>query len=58
MQKAVRVFDDEYLAHTTADLRKELAEIKKLENLIRAAEASSRSGGVQGTNPQRPRLAV
>jgi hypothetical protein len=42
MKKSVRVFDEQYLAQSTAELLALKAEIQKLEDLIRAAEAAAR----------------
>jgi len=47
MEQTVRVFDEQYLVRTTADLRNRRAEIQKLKDLIRAAEASKRSRSVR-----------
>ena len=46
MEPIVRLFDQQYLAQTAADLRNRRAEFEKLRDLIRAAEASN----VRGTS--------
>ena len=43
MEKSVRVFDEQYLVQSTADLLALKAEIQKLKDLIRVAEAAKRS---------------
>jgi hypothetical protein len=40
---AVRVFDEQYLSRTMADLRNQRAEMEKLKELVRAAETRRRS---------------
>jgi len=47
MKKSVRVFDEQYLAQSTAELLALKAEIQKLEDLIRVAEAAKRGRSVQ-----------
>ena len=47
MEKSVRVFDEQYLAQSTAELLALKAEIQKLEDLIRVAEAAKRVRSVQ-----------
>jgi len=46
MEQTVRAFDQQYLEKTTADLLVLKAEIQKLKDSIRAAEASKRSGAM------------
>ena len=43
MQQTVRVLDEQYLAKSTAELFALKAEVQKLKDLIRAAEAAKRS---------------
>jgi hypothetical protein len=43
MEQTVHAFDQQYLEKTTTDLLVLKAEIQKLKNSIRAAEASKRS---------------
>ena len=47
MEKSVRVFDEQYLVQSTADLLALKAEIQKLKDLIRVAEAAKRSRSVR-----------
>lgn len=55
MERTVRVFDQQYLVQTTADLLTRRAEIQKLEEAIRAAEASTRSRSARRSSVARPR---
>ena len=49
MEKSVRVFDEQHLVQSTAELLALKAEIQKLKDLIRAAEASQRRRTAQGS---------
>ena len=50
MQQTVRVLNEQYLAQSTAELLALKAEIHKLKDLIRVAEAAKRSRSIQGSS--------
>ena len=50
MKQSVQVFDQQYLLQAAAELLSQKAEILKLKDLIRAAEASKHSRSVR-TSP-------
>ena len=47
MKQAIRIFDEQYLVQTTAELRDLRGEIERLKELVREAEAFRRSRTVQ-----------
>ena len=53
MAQTVRVFDHQYLAQTTADLRNLRAELHELRLAIQSAEASKRRNGLRARRRDR-----